>query len=357
MEVPISMPDLATTADDVRIVRWLVEVGAAVQRGDPLLEIETDKATMDIDAITSGTLKAVYAAADERVPVGRVIAVIEAAGDAQPVPEATPIIATPATTPPLAVQPMRAEATPGNAPRLSFFARNRLAREATTRRPTTPGASVLTATQLEIGRRMQRSKQTAPHFYLTTSADAERLIALRAAASEQTPPQKVVWDAFFVIAAANALQAFPRMAMQFDGERLTPRPTNAIGVAADVDDALYIIAVEDPLAGSVADVSAQITRGVERLRQGDPAAKKLTPTAFTITNLGAENIESFHAIINPGEAAILAIGKVAPTVQPQGREIVVQHRVSLSLSVDHRVANGKYAAAFLSRIVEEIERF
>jgi pyruvate dehydrogenase E2 component (dihydrolipoamide acetyltransferase) len=284
-----------------------------------------------------------------------VIAVIEAVGSvsgANPLPTTLVQTSTAVITP-----PARTQAAPMNAPRLSFFARNRLAREAATRRSTAHGAGLLTATQLEIGRRMQRSKQTAPHFYLTTSANAEGLIALRTAASGQTPPQKLVWDAFFVIAAANALHAFPHMAMQFDGERLTPRPTTAIGVAADVDDALYLIAIAEPLTQTVATISAQITQGMERLRQGDPAAKKLTPTAFTITNLGAENIESFMAIINPGEAAILAIGKVAPTVQPQGREIVIQHRVNLSLSVDHRVVNGKYAAAFLSRIVVEIERF
>src|SRR5262249_16741121 len=93
----------------------------------------------------------------------------------------------------------------------------------------------------------------------------------------------------------------------------------------------------------------------ERIRRGEPGAKTPLETCLTITNLGAENIETFLAIINPPEAAILAVGKVAPAVVPEGDRIVIQNRVSLSLSVDHRIVNGKYAARFLSRIVSELE--
>ncbi len=133
------------------------------------------------------------------------------------------------------------------------------------------------------------------------------------------------------------------------------RTTEAIGVAADIDNDLYVIPIDNPLALTVEQISDQIAARVERIRQGDAAARKLSETCITITNLGAEDIESFMAIINPPESAILAIGKVAPGVQPYGDQIVIQQRVRLSLSVDHRIANGKYAAGFLSRIVKEIE--
>jgi len=353
MEVQIKMPDLATTADDVRIVRWLIEVGMPVKLGEPLVEIETDKATMDVESMAAGTLKAVYANPDDLVPVGQVIAVIESAGQARP-PAAQPSAAAPAPlaspTPSAAPTPAAATTSAGQ-PARGMFARNKAAREAAAQKQ---NEIVLNATQREVARRLQSAKQTIPHFYLTTSANAERMIALRAEASGRTPPQKLVWDAFFVLAIARALQAFPRMGYQFDEDKLVQR-TDAIGVAADIDDILYLVAVEQPLTQTVEQISQQIADKVARIRQGDAAAKKRVPTAISVTNLGAENIESFAAIINPGEAAILAIGKVAPVVQAQGDQVVIQQRVNLSLSVDHRVANGKYAAGFLGSVVTELE--
>jgi pyruvate dehydrogenase E2 component (dihydrolipoamide acetyltransferase) len=148
------------------------------------------------------------------------------------------------------------------------------------------------------------------------------------------------------------------MQYRFEGDRLVRQSGDAIGVAADVEDILYVVPVENPLALTVAQISEQIWSRVKRIRQGDASAKKLGQTSITISNLGAENIESFQAIINPPEAAILAIGKIAPTVVALSEnQLGIQKRVSLSLSVDHRIVNGKYAAKFLSRIVQEIETF
>ncbi|MCL4251160.1 MAG: 2-oxo acid dehydrogenase subunit E2 [Anaerolineae bacterium] len=343
MDIEIKMPDLATTEDEVKILRWLIEVGKPVKLGQPLVEIETDKATMDVESVAAGTLRAVLVNEEEMAAVGQVIAIIESAAVSSPptvlaaaAPEAAPVVVAAAA--PVA---KRAE---------SMFARNQQARQAAK-----PDEIALNATEQELARRLQKSKQTIPHYYLTTSANAERMVELRAAAREQNPPQTLVWDAFFVVAIARALKDFPRMAYQFDEARLVSAATGAIGVAAEIDNALYVVAVDNPLSLTMEQVSQQITGKVARIRQADPASKKLVPTAITVTNLGAENIESFAAIINPGEAAILAIGKVTPTVQVVGGEIVIQQRVHMTLSVDHRVANGKYAAGFLSKIMTELE--
>ena len=144
------------------------------------------------------------------------------------------------------------------------------------------------------------------------------------------------------------------MRYRFDDDKLLLNP-NAIGVAADVDDILYVVPVENPLALTLAQISEQIRSRAEGIRNGDPSARKMSAASLTITNLGAENIESFQAIINPPEVAILAIGKIAPVVWAQAGQAVIQQRVSLSLSADHRVVNGKYAAKFLSKVVQEIE--
>jgi pyruvate dehydrogenase E2 component (dihydrolipoamide acetyltransferase) len=350
VEVEIKMPDLATADSEVTIVRWLVEAGQAVKRGQPLLEIETDKATMDVEAIASGTLYSIHAQAGETVAVGQLIAVIEDGSMADLKENVVELVEpSPTVHPSLPVQ-----VAPTFAPqteRMSLFARNKAARSSEQAIP-------LTAVQRDVARRLQESKQTIPHYYLNTSANAERIVTLHDEAASGTPPMRLVWDAFFVQAVARALKVFDRMQYRFDGDRLTRHAGDAIGVAADVDDLLYVVPVENPLGLTVAQVSEQIMSRVKGIKRGDASAKKLGKTTITISNLGAQGIESFQAIINPPEAAILAIGKIAPTVYAvSDTQMAIQKRVSLSLSVDHRVVNGKYAARFLSRIVQEIETF
>jgi pyruvate dehydrogenase E2 component (dihydrolipoyllysine-residue acetyltransferase) len=348
MDVQIKMPDLATTTNEMTLIRWLVEVGQPVRLGQPLLEIETDKALMEVESVAEGILKIIRVQPGDQVAVGQVIALIEKLGDSTPVSQ--PINASPNQVETIAHEPT----TPAK-PRStgSLFDRNKRARQSTPEHQ----EIVLSATQRALARRLQESKQTIPHYYLQTSANAEGLAAFREAAKHRNPAQSIHWDAFFVSAAARALQAFDRMNYRFEDDRLVRRNTEAIGVAADIDGSLYVIPIEVPLSHTVEQISEQIGIMSARISQGDPAAKKLKETCITITNLGAEGIESFMAIINPPESAILAIGKVAPSVQPDGDRVIIQKRVSLSLSVDHRIANGKYAAAFLSRMVNELEAY
>ncbi len=356
MNVDIKMPDLATADSEVTIIRWLVEAGQSVKLGQPLVEIETDKATMEVESVAAGILQATHALPGERVAVGQVIAVIET-GEKTAAPAAVPPPALQSTPLQPAIQMPTSSLPAVSAPtqRQSLFARNKAIRSLKISPTADSNRIPLNANQREIARRMAHSKQTIPHFYLTTSANAERMAAIRDAATRRSLPQKIAWDAFFVQAAARALQAFDRMQYRLDGETLVRRTTSAVGVAVDLDDALYVIAVEDPLTATLEQISQQIESKVASIRQGDSGAKRLVETCITISNLGAENIETFLAIVNPPESAILAVGKVAPVVVAQDNWIGVQKRVSLTLSVDHRVVNGKYAAKFFDRIVNELE--
>jgi pyruvate dehydrogenase E2 component (dihydrolipoamide acetyltransferase) len=145
------------------------------------------------------------------------------------------------------------------------------------------------------------------------------------------------------------------MGLRFENDRLVPAASDAVGVAVDHNGELYVIALTSPATKSPEQISDEIRATVDRLRAGEPDARRLHPAAMTVTNLGAANVETFTAIVNPPEAAILAIGKVAPAAVVQDGKVVPQHRVSLTLSVDHRVVNGKYAAEFLGAIVQELE--
>ena len=133
-----------------------------------------------------------------------------------------------------------------------------------------------------------------------------------------------------------------------------PQPSSAIGVAVDVNDDLFVVPVK-PGTRTLEEISGEITTAAETLRAGGPEALKLAPVAITITNLGGTGVETFQAIISPPQAAVLAIGKIAPAVCAEGDQVVVRPRVTLTLSADHRIVNGKYAASFLRCIVDQLE--
>lgn len=198
---------------------------------------------------------------------------------------------------------------------------------------------------------MRQSKQTIPHFYLQTSANAEAMAARRKAQGDEP----TVWDAFFVHAAGKALRRFQRLTFRFEDDRLVSQGVYAVGVAVDLRGDIFTIAIDHPADKSPEVISREIKEGLKRLHSGDPRARMAESVCMTVSNLGGAGIESFTAVINPPEAAILAVGKVMPVVTVTEGQIAVQQRANLTLSVDHRVVSGKYAAGFLAEIVRELE--
>ena len=413
MRFEMKMPDLATTDSEIRIARWLIETGKKVERGQPIVEVETDKATMEVESVASGVLAEVRAAANDAVSVGQVIAIVEVKGP-------SPAAAVPAAVPPCAqeanvgvplLRRSSAESEPtvgtareqavahtGTVPARSaaggMFARNRAAaascgaavpaaravQAGETPAPQFAAAPVagiaLSVAERTAGKRLQESKQTIPHFYLQTSVNAAAMIARRKAAcgaavpaaqttqaaqAGGTPapqfavPAKLAWDAFFVLAVAKATAKFERFRCRLDGERLVPIESDAIGVAVDIDGELYVVPIAAPTTKTIERISDEIRQGVARLRS-DPEARRTRPALMTVTNLGGCNVESFIPIISPPEPAILGVGRVAatPVVQADGR-IGIEQRCTITLCVDHRISSGKYAGEFLGAIVRELE--
>jgi pyruvate dehydrogenase E2 component (dihydrolipoamide acetyltransferase) len=359
MKVEMKMPDLSTAGTTVKVIGWLIQPGQEVRQGQPLLEVETDKATMEVEAYVSGTLREIIAPQDTDVEVGQAIAVIETL-EAEPEPAPHAVLEKPAASAPAQPTPMLPveEARPRG-----MFSRNRqkaaeLAVE--TRSESIASQAVIqdpSLNQRVVGQRMLESKQTIPHFYLQTSANAGPMTARRsAAAAASAGAEKPAWDAFFACAVGKAMQKYPHMRASFQDGKIVPA-VDAVGIAVDLDGELFVAPIAQPGAKSPEAVSSEIRQMVNRLKASDPEARKIHPASFTISNLGATGIETFTAIINPPEAAILAIGKIGPVVVAVDGQAVIQQRVNLTLSVDHRVVNGRYAAEFLQCIVSELESF
>jgi pyruvate dehydrogenase E2 component (dihydrolipoamide acetyltransferase) len=347
MNVAMRMPDLATTGSPIKVLRWLVEEGKMVRRGDPLLEVETDKAVMQVESVVAGLLSSMSAGEGDEVQAGETIAVFETDQSQSP----KPVAAQPArdvasvTASASLTLPDQPPSTSGR--RQSFFAKNAEIHAKRSQRRAIP----LSVPQRVVARRMEESKRGIPHFYLQTSCNAEAMAARRKSATGLP----ILWDAFFVRACGKALRQFDRFAYQFGDDRLNFRTVDAVGLAVDLEGDLFTLAIDRPADKAVEEISREITEGVQRLRQGDPHARMAHPAALTVSNLGGSGIESFAAVINPPESAILAVGKVMPVVTAVDGQIALQNRVNLTLSVDHRVASGKYAAEFLGAIVKNLE--
>jgi pyruvate dehydrogenase E2 component (dihydrolipoamide acetyltransferase) len=329
----VKMPDLSTTESQVKLLRWIVEVGQNVKRGQPLAEVETDKATMEVEAIATGVLEKICASPNQVVGIGEVIAIIQTSDIAASNPANPPIIN-------------------------SVTADNNAAQSSTDVEPTPVQNNELSLsnTQIVLGKRMQQSKQQVPHFYLQTSFNAEHITHAREAAIAQNPStDKPVWDVFIARAIAKAIVEYDRASYRINENRLVRSNTDAVGVAVDIEGELYVVALTKPLEKSTAQLSQEIRKTVTFIQSGNANAKKLQPTCITISNLGGRGIDSFIPIINPPEAAILGVGRIAAVPVVVDNKIVIQQRANLTLAVDHRVINGRYAADFLAAIVRELE--
>ena len=397
MATEVVMPALGVAQETGRIVEWLAVEGENVTEGEPLLEIETDKVTVSIDAPASGILSAVRADDGDEVPVGRVVAYIVAPGEEPPgVPagqapapgEAEPVSAG---TPHAQREPSQrvASLTPGSGgrPRASPLARRR-AREAGIEleqlRGTGPGGAVTMAdldaaiaahatsdregppsgglpgqrpVASEVGavwrrmaQRVTASWTSTPHFYLTREVDAGHLVARSAALGEGvTLTDMLVW------LSARALERHPEVNAVWDDDRPSRIDQINVGIAVAVDDGLIVPVVHRANELDVVDVAKRRSEVVERARGGTLLPEDVIGGTFTLSNLGMFGIDSFTAIVNGPQAAILAIGRVADRVVAQEGRPVVAPRMSLTLSCDHRVLDGARAARFLETLTSFVE--
>ena len=212
-----------------------------------------------------------------------------------------------------------------------------------------------------IAKRLQQSMQAAPHFYVTVSVDATRLIQARAQINEYAAtlaePVKVSVNDIVVKAVALTLTRMPQVNVSFDGENLLYKKRVHLGVAVALEQGLIVPVVRDADKRGLLDLARESRRLAEAARTGKLKAEELQGGTFTVSNLGMYDVESFTAIINPPESAILAVGAITPTpVATADRQVVVRDQMKLTLSSDHRALDGAIAARFLQQLKQLLEQ-
>jgi pyruvate dehydrogenase E2 component (dihydrolipoamide acetyltransferase) len=369
----VVMPRLSDSMEEGTIVRWLKQDGDQVAEGEPLAEVETDKATVTFDADAGGTLR-ILVGEGETVPIGRPIAQIgEGAAPTAPAPTPTP---TPTPAPPSP----RAE---NGRPKASPLAR-RLARESGVELSqlsgSGPGGRIVKADvhaavpkapqpargnkgavtiqqpsriQTQIAQRMAESKATIPDFTIRAEVDMDRAVEMRSQLDSEPLP---TYNDMVLKACAIALREHPRANGAYRDGAFELYERINVGVAVATKDSLIVPTVVDADGKSLLEISREVRRLAARVRSGEVTPAELSGGTFTVSNLGMYGVSSFHAIINPPQAAILAVGEVRETPVVRDGQIVPGHRMTIALTCDHRILYGAPAAEFLARVRTLLER-
>ena len=408
MAVSVVMPALEMAQETGKLISWKKKEGEKVLKGEMLLEVETDKAVVEIEAQAEGILGGVTAQVGDVVPVGQTIAWLLKAGEQAPTTTAPTqtgrtMDKAAATAAPAVTAPVVDVTTAGPA-RLSPKAR-RLAKElgvdVSRLRGSGPDGEIVAAdvqaaaaagsaapaaappvvsppapaaaasapadigSMSSIGRLMaQRTTQswtTVPHFFVTREVDGSALVALRQRLSpsiEKNRGVKLTYTDLLTAIVARVLKQHPRLNASWIDDSIKANPEVKMGLAMAVSDAVVVAVVNGADGGDLGGVAVQRRDLAERARTGKLTPADITGATFTISNLGMYHVDQFTAIIVPPQAAILAVGAMTDRVVPMPGALIpigVKPMLTLTLSCDHRVVDGARGAAFLHDVVEAIQ--
>ncbi|MFC1981272.1 dihydrolipoamide acetyltransferase family protein [Chloroflexota bacterium] len=389
MAVPVIFPKVDETMRTGKILRWMKKEGDWVEKGESILEIETEKVIFEIEAEESGILRKIMAKAEDEVPIGTVIAFILQPGEEAPeVPE--PVIMAKGKV--RVKEPERLKET--EAIKASPVAR-KIAQEhnidIATVKGTGPGGRIvkedvlraveesklvaaqsvreglgraeeqvvpLSSMRKVIARRMTASFQTVPHYWVTEEADAtdlKKLLHQLLPLIEKETGVRLTYTDLLVKIIAKALKEHPEVNSSWTDEGIKILSEINIGIATDIPRGLIVPVIRNADKKSLAEIAAARADQLARGREGKSSLAEMTGGTFTLNNVGALGIKCINAIINPPESAILTVGRITDRSVVIKGEIVVRSMMDLSLGVDHRTLDGSSGGWFLQRIKELIE--
>ena len=423
MPTNVIMPALELAQETGKVLRWMKAPGDTVRKGEPIVEIETDKVTVEIEAPASGILSSVTAQEGDVVPVGQTIALIAAAGEVATAATLSPvgrgqgegaraegIKASPLArriaeehgvdlariktasgkiekADVLAFVESRRVAAPGNGAAVRLVAASPKARRLAVERGVElgavrgsgPGGAVLTvdvpvapvatppltlpspqrgegvSTVWRImAERMTASWTTAPHFYLVREVNVARLVAWLGTARKQTGARITYTDLLVKLVAATLAQ-HPRVNVSWKDDALERHTEINIGLAVALEDGLVVPVIARADTLGLKEIAARREDVVARAQAGKLRPADIQGGVFTISNLGMYGVDAFSAIVNPPQAAILAVGRIADRVVPVNGQPAVQPTMTLTLSCDHRALDGARGAQFLGALADLIE--
>jgi pyruvate dehydrogenase E2 component (dihydrolipoamide acetyltransferase) len=391
MATQMIMPQMSYDMREGKIVRWLKSEGEEVKRGEPIAEIETDKAVVKIDAFASGLLRKIVINEGQSAPVGDIIAYIGAADEkipkaptknkeqedsttietAQKLEDPTPEESTPAHLGEIKASPLARRIAEGKGIDLSqvtgtgpggrITKEDLLAYEASGMKPTATAAASsdridLPRMRQAIARVTVQSKTEAPHFYVTTAIDMTKAMEMRKeinAALEEGV--RVTVNDIVVKACAKTLLKHPKFNSTYKGDHLEVHPSVNVSIAIALEEGLILPAIPHCDKKSLVEVARDSKDIAKRAAEGNLLQEEYSGGTFGVSNLGMFDVDEFVAIIYPPQAAMLAVGSVRAQPVVRSDEVVIRQILKATISVDHRVADGAEAARFLSDLKRLLE--
>jgi len=371
MPKEVRLPQLGQTMEEATIVNCLVDIGNEVKKGDVIFEIETDKATLEVESPYDGFVKYILARLDQTLPVGEPVLVLGQKDEelqqsfidslkSSAVTRAAPAVQIHTSEPAKIQAQSKAKADRVIASPRQYHGRG----SPRTKKEAKLGQTIpLTKMQKLTAERMLRSKRQIPCFYLTVKADVTDLVELRTEMNQTgdtnpAPPRggvKLSYNDFIIRAVAIGLEQFPVMTGQLVGDAIELAKVINIGLAISAPDGLIVPVIKDVSKKDVTAIARETGALIEKTGSNKLLLTDLEGGCITISNLGAFGVESFIPIVVPGQCSILGIGQITDTCVPNNDDIIVRKLMSITLSVDHRVANGAYAARFLDFVKKLLE--
>jgi pyruvate dehydrogenase E2 component (dihydrolipoamide acetyltransferase) len=390
MAISVVMPALELTQETGKLVSWRKKEGEAVVKGETLLEVETDKAVVEVEALASGFLAGVKAQEGDVIPVGRTIAWIVEKGEAPP-EEAFPAISMASAPAKIARRDAveagasgiesgaKAKISPkarrlatelnvnlasirGSGPGGEILASDIEAAGKSTTSPTVPSADrenteKLTAVGRLMAERTAQSWTTVPHFFLVREVDTAALNEAREklnAIPGTSTGAKITHTDLLIAIVSRVLLHHPRMNARYTPEGIRPHTQVNMAFAIAVHDGVIAAVIPNAHAASIAEIATQRHELADRAKTGKSRPQDLLGATFTISNLGMYRIDSFTAIIPPPQAGILAVGAIADRVVAISGKPAVRSMMTLTLSCDHRVVDGAHGARFMDDLANAI---
>ena len=406
----IRMPRMSDTMTEGVIAAWHKKVGDNVKSGELLAEVETDKATMELESYETGTLLYIGVEQGSAVPVNGILAIIGKAGEefqsllneaapvtaapatsnetmAAPAPAAAPVASAAPATPEVATEGDRIKASPlakkiaeekgidlstvkGSAENgrivkrdlenISAEAPQAAAAAAPIAMPVVVNGQEsyeeVSVSQMRktIARRLSESNFTAPHFFVTIEANMGKAMAFRNEANANANV-KISFNDIMIKAVAMALRAHPKANSSWLGDKIRYNHHIHIGMAVGMDEGLVVPVIKFADQKTLSQLAVEAKSWVEKAKSKKIAPADMSGNTFTISNMGMFDVENFTAIINPPDACILAVGKIKETPIVENGEIKVGHVMKMTLSSDHRVVDGSIASAFLKSLKDNLE--
>ena len=399
MPTEVIMPQMGFDMTEGTVMRWLKSEGDNIERGEPIVEVETDKATVEVEAFASGVLRKIVVQEGSTVPVNQVIGFIGSADEELPEVEAPPPAPPQAEKPQLAKGEKEAEPEPvkeekvvkpkgrllvsplarkiaeeksidlnrvtGTGPKgritkedvLSFSTQGDGAQASTAALAAPPTTTTevkalqLTKMRQTIARRMSQSKREMPHFYVSASIDMTRAMAMREELNALYEGElRITVNDLIVKATALALVKHPMFNSYYAEEQIKRNPSINIGIAIALEDGLVAPAILDCGNRSLKEIALAARDLTNRAREGVLKAEEYTSATIAISNLGMFDVDSFIAIINPMQSASVAVGSVHKQPVVRDDQVVIADIMEATISADHRVTDGAQAAQFLNEI-------